>query len=88
MTAPEVLVIILSIFLAIFLAIGIILGILLIRITLQIKHVTEKAEKTADNIETITSTVASSSFAALNSMFIAKALKKWMKTSDNSKKRR
>ena len=47
----QVLVIILSIFLAIFLLLGIILTILLIKITRQIKSVTESAERTVNGLE-------------------------------------
>ena len=51
MDAAQILVIILSIFLAIFLLLGIILTILLIRITKQIKDVTESASRTVRGIE-------------------------------------
>ncbi len=50
-----VLVVILSIFLALFLLLGIILVVLLIRVTLQIKAVTESAQRTASNIENMVS---------------------------------
>lgn len=46
-----VLVIILSIFLVLFLLLGIILVVLLIRVTSQIKAVTDSARRTAENIE-------------------------------------
>jgi len=46
-----VLVIILSIFLALFLLVGIILVVLLIRVTTQIKAVTDSARRTAESIE-------------------------------------
>ncbi len=48
-----VLVIILSIFLAFFLLLGIILVVLLIRVTTQIKIVTESARRTVESIEGI-----------------------------------
>lgn len=48
-----VLVIILSIFLALFLLLGIILVVLLIRVTSQIKAVSDSARRTAENIEGI-----------------------------------
>lgn len=47
----QVLVVILSIFLAIFLLLGIMLAIMLIRITRQIKAVTDSARSTAEHIE-------------------------------------
>lgn len=47
----QVLVIILSIFLAIFLLLGIVLVVMLIRITRQIKAVTDSARSTAEHIE-------------------------------------
>lgn len=48
-----VLVIILSCFLAVFIALGIFLVVLLIKVTLQIKKVTNTAERTAGNMETL-----------------------------------
>lgn len=53
----QVLVIILSIFLAIFLLLGIVLTVLLIRVTKQIKSVTDSAERTAHNIEGMVSNI-------------------------------
>ena len=47
----QVLVIILSIFLALFLLLGIVLVVMLIRITRQIKAVTDSARSTAEHIE-------------------------------------
>jgi uncharacterized protein YoxC len=47
----QILVIILSVFLAIFLLLGIILAILLIRVTRQIKDVTESAQRTVHGFE-------------------------------------
>lgn len=55
MTATEILVILLSSFLALFLFIGIVLAVLLIRITRQIKRVTDSAERTATSIEHVVS---------------------------------
>lgn len=46
-----VLVIILSVFLALFLLLSVILAILLIRVTIQIKSVTDSAQRTAGTIE-------------------------------------
>jgi len=53
MDSAYVLVIILSVFLAFFLLLGIVLVILLIRVTLQIKSITESAQRTATSIENI-----------------------------------
>jgi hypothetical protein len=47
----QILVIILSLFLAVFLLLGIILTALLIKVTRQIKAVTDSARSTAENIE-------------------------------------
>lgn len=47
----QILVIILSVFLAIFLLLGIVLAVMLIRITRQIKAVTDSARSTAEHIE-------------------------------------
>jgi len=47
----QILVIILSVFLAIFLLLAIILAGMLIKVTQQIKRVTESAQRTADHIE-------------------------------------
>ncbi len=47
----QILVIILSIFLAIFLLLGIILTVLLIKVTLQIKSITESAQRTVSGLE-------------------------------------
>lgn len=51
MDAAQILVIILSIFLAVFLLLGIILTIMLIRVTKQIKDITESAQRTVTGFE-------------------------------------
>lgn len=51
MDAAQILVIILSIFLALFLLLGIVLLILLIRVTQQIKDITESAQRTVNGFE-------------------------------------
>ncbi len=48
--AAEILVIILSIFLAFFLALAIALTVMLIKVTRQIKTITESAQSTVDNV--------------------------------------
>jgi len=50
-TAAEILVIILSVFLAIFLVLGIILLIYLIRLSAEIRRITEAARRTMDSVE-------------------------------------
>jgi regulatory protein YycI of two-component signal transduction system YycFG len=47
----QVLVVILSLFLAIFLLLAIVLTVMLIKVTRQIKTVTESAQRTAEHIE-------------------------------------
>ncbi|MDN5275703.1 MAG: exported protein of unknown function [Candidatus Saccharibacteria bacterium] len=49
--AAEILVIILSIFLALFLLLGIILTVYLIRLTGEIKKITQSAKRTVDSFE-------------------------------------
>ncbi|MFZ1361003.1 MAG: hypothetical protein WAS27_03215 [Candidatus Saccharimonadales bacterium] len=61
----QILVIILSIFLALFLLVGIILTILLIRLTQQIKSVTESAKRTANEIEGVVHTMSALSTPSL-----------------------
>ena len=71
MNATEILVIILSIFLALFLLAGIILTLLLIRVTLQIRRVTTRAEFAAENIAAMTKNVSSvASKAVLGRLFL------------------
>ena len=66
MNATEILVIILSSFLALFLLIGIILAVLLVKITLQIRRITERAERASAGVESM---VANMSGAASKAMF-------------------
>ncbi|MCB9820152.1 hypothetical protein H6796_02545 [Candidatus Nomurabacteria bacterium] len=71
MGAFEILVIILSIFLAIFLIVGIVIGVLLVKVSLQLKRITDKAEKTASSIETATSKFTQyTSAAAIGSILV------------------
>jgi len=77
MDAMEILVIILSVFLAVFLLAGIILTILLIRITRQIRRVTTSAEKTALNIENVTTTFAKVSSPMVVAKIVAEQFKKY-----------
>lgn len=75
MNATEILVVILSIFLAVFLLVGIILTILLIKVTLQIRRVTTKAESAANNIEAMTENVSNVATGAAIGRFLFKGVK-------------
>lgn len=56
-SAAEILVVILSIFLAFFLALAIALTIYLIKLTRQIRKITDSAERTANVVETLVNSV-------------------------------
>lgn len=56
--AAGALVIILSITLAVFLVLAIVLMVLLIRVTQQIKHITESAERTVTQVESAATNVS------------------------------
>ena len=71
-----VLVIILSIFLALFLLLGVILVALLIRVTMQIKSVTESAQRTATDIEGMVGDARKLSKPAFLLSVLGKGLKK------------
>ncbi|HEY0965104.1 MAG TPA: hypothetical protein VGE13_01345 [Candidatus Saccharimonadales bacterium] len=75
MNATEILVIILSIFLAVFLLMGIALTVLLIKVTLQIRRVTTKAENAANNIEAMTQNVSNVATGAAIGRFVLKGVK-------------
>ena len=75
-----VLVIILSIFLALFLILGIVLVVLLIRVTLQIKSVTESANRTAVDIEGLVSNARKFAGASMLTKAILGQVKKIKKT--------
>ncbi|RYF29631.1 MAG: hypothetical protein EOO17_00670 [Chloroflexi bacterium] len=72
----QILVIILSVFLAIFLLLGIILAIMLIKLTKEIKQVTDSAKRTAGGIESIVSGVSRFSSPGFALGMIAKHVKK------------
>ncbi len=78
----EILVIILSIFLAFFLLAGIILAVLLIRITRQIKRVTNTAEKTAISLESFASNVNKVGSPMLIAKMVADQFKKYQKNKE------
>jgi uncharacterized protein YoxC len=72
----QILVILLSIFLALFLILGIILTVMLIRLTHQIKAVTNSAERTVRSIEDAVRGFSKASSPLLIARMIAKRLKK------------
>ncbi len=82
-SAAEVLVVILSIFLAFFLILGITLTIYLIKLTRQIKKVTDSAERTAESIE---STVTGFS-RLISPMVMAEMIAKAVKGFKNKKRK-
>jgi uncharacterized protein YoxC len=74
-----VLVIILSIFLALFLLLGIVLVVMLIRVTTQIKGVTDSARRTAENIENIVDNASRFSGPGLLARSFYKQVRKFKK---------
>lgn len=78
-TASFILVIILSVFLAIFLILGIVLAIYLIKITKQIKHITQAAEKTVDGLETAVSNISKLSSPLIFADVLRQYIKKFTK---------
>ena len=79
--AAEILVIILSVFLAIFLLLGIILFIYLIRLSAEIKRVTESTRRTFDSIENAVSGFTRVTSPIFIAEFVGRYLKKFMKKS-------
>jgi uncharacterized protein involved in cysteine biosynthesis len=77
----QVLVIILSIFLGIFLILAIALTAMLIKVTRQIKTVTNSAQRTAEHIEKAVSGVS----RTISPMFIMRMVTKFMKKSKKEK---
>ncbi|HEU5122406.1 MAG TPA: hypothetical protein VFT59_06205 [Candidatus Saccharimonadales bacterium] len=72
----QVLVIILSVFLALFLLLGIVLVIMLIRVTRQIKAVTDSARTTAEHIEHAVTGITRATSPAVILRFITKHFRK------------
>ena len=79
LNAFEILVIILSVFLAIFLIVAIVMGILLIKVTLQIRKVTNSAEKAVTNMEAFTANVSKVTSQAYIGKLLIRQLKKFTK---------
>ena len=78
----QVLVIILAIFLAIFLLLGIALAVLLIKVTRQIKSVTESAARTADHIEHAVGGISKGA----SPLFFAKMVARYIKKTKRSRR--
>lgn len=74
--ASGVLVIILGITLAIFLVLAVVLMILLIRVTQQIKHITDSAERTVSKMETAAGNVSRFSTPMAAVSMLGKVLKR------------
>lgn len=73
-SAAEILVIILSAFLALFLLLAIVLAVLLIKVTKQIKSVTEAAKSTVDTANGFVGTLGKTAAPAVISKYIAQAV--------------
>jgi len=85
-SAAEILVIILSVFLAIFLLLGIILLIYLIRLSAEIRRITETARRTVDSIENAVVGVGRLTSPMFVAEMIGKHIKRAFKKSTRSKK--
>lgn len=81
-TAAEVLVIILSIFLAFFLILGVMLTIYLIKLTREIRNVTQAAGRTVGTIESVVSGAAK----LTSPLFVAELINKYLKKFKKGKK--
>lgn len=75
--AAEVLVIILSVFLAIFLILGIALTVILIKVTKQIKRVTETAQTTVEHMNQFATNASKYSSPALLGKFLFDQVKRF-----------
>ena len=71
----EILVVILSVFLAVFLLVGIVLAILLVKVTLQIRRVTAKAEHAANSMESLAKNVSGVASKAIIGKMIMRGIK-------------
>jgi len=79
--AAEILVIILSVALAIFLILGIILLVYLIRLSAEIRKVTETARKTFDHVESAVSGVSRITSPLFIAQFVGGYVNKFLKKS-------
>jgi uncharacterized protein YoxC len=78
-TAAEILVIILSIFLAIFLILGIILSIYLIKLSREIRAVTQSAGRTVEHIESAVSGITKLTSPLFIAGIVGRYIKKFTK---------
>jgi uncharacterized protein YoxC len=83
-SAAEILVIILSVFLAIFLLLGIILLIYLIRLSAEIKRITESARRAVDTIESTVVGVG----RLTSPVFVAELIGKYIKKAFNTRSKK
>ncbi len=81
-TAAEILVIILSIFLAFFLVLAILLTIYLIKLTREIRSITQSAGRTVSTIETVVGGAAK----LTSPMFIVELIRRYAKKYNKSRK--
>lgn len=84
--AAEILVIILSIFLAFFLVLGVILAIYLIKLTRDIRGITQSAGRTVNNLESAVSGVAKFTPPLFIIEQISKYIRKHKKNNTNKNK--
>ena len=85
-TAAEVLVIILSVVLSVFLILAIILIIYLIRVSAEIRKITESARRTVDSIENTVSNAGKWVSPAIVAQLFGKYLKKMVRNYTKEKK--
>jgi hypothetical protein len=77
--AAEILVIILSVFLGLFLLLAIVLTVLLIKVTKQIRSVTDTAQHAVDNLNNFAENAAKVTSPALLGKFVYDQFKKFRK---------
>jgi predicted PurR-regulated permease PerM len=83
--AAEVLVIILSVFLALFLGLAIVLTILLIKVTRQIRSLTDSAKETVDHVNNLVDSAQRMVVPATVGRFFVDFVAKMVKKSKNKK---
>jgi len=85
-SAAEVLVVILSIFLAMFLLLGIVLTVYLIRLTQQIRRISDSAGRTVESVETVVTGVAKVTSPVFVAKMVNQAIKNFTKSRKKNKK--
>ncbi|MEI7689580.1 MAG: hypothetical protein WCI79_01275 [Candidatus Saccharibacteria bacterium] len=85
--AAEVLVIILSVALAFFLVLGIILVVYLIKITRQIRRVTNSAERTVNNVESVVASAGKLISPVVIANMINKVINKFKKSTNKKEEK-